>query len=355
MAYINDYKRLVSYIYSYPGGIRDRNVGFAKVEVKDGMFKINVSLKGVYTDAPEVFGVYLCVDKNVSQKGSCNLLHIGNVMVKNGAGQYADVLNAGNINMTQYDFSDVRGVVIAREDNRFYMMFSMWDDDVPDCTKVRFLQKDYKRDKEPAQTDVENYGLDKSDGDADSEKSAESAEFIESERKPESAEYIESEKKSEIAQYIDSERKTEIAENVEFEENVEYEENVEKAHIIESEVSTIPQMEELFNNCDYVNAFADDYCYDCIEVTLEQLRNTPLGDEEIVNNSFLEHGYYNFRHLLFGRVQKNEKHTEYFVGVPGMYCNRERFMASMFGFNNFKKSHRSDYANPYFGYWYQEI
>jgi len=27
----------------------------------------------------------------------------------------------------------------------------------------------------------------------------------------------------------------------------------------------------------------------------------------------------------------------------------------MFGFNNFKKSHRSDYSNPYFGYWYQEI
>ena len=37
----------------------------------------------------------------------------------------------------------------------------------------------------------------------------------------------------------------------------------------------------------------------------------------------------------------------YFIGVPGMYCNRERYMASMFGFNNFKKSHRSDYSNPY--------
>ena len=37
-----------------------------------------------------------------------------------------------------------------------------------------------------------------------------------------------------------------------------------------------------------------------------------------------------------------------------IYCNRERYMA-MFGFVNFKKSHRSDYANPHFGYWYQEI
>ena len=77
--------------------------------------------------------------------------------------------------------------------------------------------------------------------------------------------------------------------------------------------------------------------------------------QKLVHNSFLLHGYYNFRHILFGRVRDNLDNTKYFVGVPGMYCNRERYMASMFGFNNFKKSHRSDYSNPYFGYWYQEI
>ena len=81
----------------------------------------------------------------------------------------------------------------------------------------------------------------------------------------------------------------------------------------------------------------------------------PIQDKSIANNSFLIHGFYNFRHLLFGKVQENTNGTHYFIGVPGMYCNRERFMASMYGFGNFKKSHRSDYSNPYFGYWYQEI
>ena len=33
-----DYKRLVSYIYAYPGGVRDKNVGFAKAEVRNGQF-----------------------------------------------------------------------------------------------------------------------------------------------------------------------------------------------------------------------------------------------------------------------------------------------------------------------------
>jgi hypothetical protein len=67
------------------------------------------------------------------------------------------------------------------------------------------------------------------------------------------------------------------------------------------------------------------------------------------------HGFYRYRHLLFGRVAENDNGTKYFVGVPGMYSNKERHFAVMFGFNNFKKSHRSDYPNPYFGYWYMEV
>ena len=105
----------------------------------------------------------------------------------------------------------------------------------------------------------------------------------------------------------------------------------------------------------YIDAFDDDYLYDCVEVSTEVLKEMLSIENDIINNSFLIHGYYNFRHLLFGRVCENENNTHYFIGVPGMYCNRERYMASMFGFNNFKKSHRSDYSNPYFGYWYQEI
>ena len=154
---------------------------------------------------------------------------------------------------------------------------------------------------------------------------------------------------------MEDEEPQEWGEQVAIEDNAQMEQLEEVPYTITAELSPIPQMEELFNDCDYVDAFSDDYFHDCIEVTLEQLKRTPIGDEEIVMNSFLEHGYYNFKHILLGRVQKNEKHTEYFIGVPGMYCNRERFMASMFGFNNFKKSHRSDCSNPYFGYWYQEI
>lgn len=113
-------------------------------------------------------------------------------------------------------------------------------------------------------------------------------------------------------------------------------------------------VERLFIHADYVNAFDDDYYYDCIEVTPEMLKRF-MGNDAVGNNSFLMHSYYTYRHLLFGRVVDNDNGTKYFIGVPGMYSNKERYLATMFGFNNFKKSHRSDYPNPYFGYWYTEI
>ena len=54
-----DYQRLVSYIYSYPEGVKGRNVGFAKALVHQGQFKLNISLRGVKTDSPEMFGIYI--------------------------------------------------------------------------------------------------------------------------------------------------------------------------------------------------------------------------------------------------------------------------------------------------------
>ena len=127
----------------------------------------------------------------------------------------------------------------------------------------------------------------------------------------------------------------------------------QKAH--RANATQTDPFEKLFVRADYIDAFDDDYFYDCIEVSPEKLKCLNQNEIDIAGNSILLHGYYNFRHILFGRVRDNLDNTKYFVGVPGMYCNRERYMASMFGFNNFKKSHRSDYANPYFGYWYQEI
>ena len=68
-----------------------------------------------------------------------------------------------------------------------------------------------------------------------------------------------------------------------------------------------------------------------LQIELSDLRELPKKYWYLGNNSFLLHGFFNYRHLLFGRLP-NES---WFLGVPGIYERQERVMASIFGFSGF--------------------
>ncbi len=388
-----DYKRLVSYIYAYPGGVRDKNVGFAKAEVRNGQFKLTVSVKGVYTDTPELFGVYVMVDGKKHQPGGFTLLKTGTVMVNQGIGQYQDLFNPMNINQSGYTFEDISGIALARENEDFYRMFSLWEDCILNTEDITFAQPEAAAASNPVvQADSEEVSVkeqvNRTTGQEAERKSAEmSGNVRESETVRRNAEDV-SENEVEEAAVTSKPETPESAQSAGQQADLQQETAQMKAQQVRAMEAvqellfrntnpqgTMPQntklqdttpqnakpqeempaFEKVFINRDFIDAFEDDYFYDCVEVTPELLKQLPIEDDAVVNNSFLVHGYYNFKHILFGKVCENDNNTRYFIGVPGMYCNRERFMASMFGFCNFKKSHRSDYSNPYFGYWYQEI
>lgn len=388
-----DYKRLVSYIYAYPGGVRDKNVGFAKAEVRNGQFKLTVSVKGVYTDTPELFGVYVMVDGKKHQPGGFTLLKTGTVMVNQGIGQYQDLFNPMNINQSGYTFEDISGIALARENEDFYRMFSLWEDCILNTEDITFAQPEAAAASNPVvQGDSEEVSVkeqvNRTTGQEAERKSAEmSGNVRESETVRRNAEDV-SENEVEEASVTSKPATPESAQSAGRQADLQQETAQMKAQQVRAMEAvqellfrntnpqgTMPQntklqhttpqnakpqeempaFEKVFINRDFIDAFEDDYFYDCVEVTPELLKQLPIEDDAVVNNSFLVHGYYNFKHILFGKVCENDNNTRYFIGVPGMYCNRERFMASMFGFCNFKKSHRSDYSNPYFGYWYQEI
>lgn len=52
------------------------------------------------------------------------------------------------------------------------------------------------------------------------------------------------------------------------------------------------------------------------------------------NNQFLMHGYYNYRHLIV--FPKKDVDGEYWLGVPGIYHEREKMAARMYGFEKFE-------------------
>jgi len=56
---------------------------------------------------------------------------------------------------------------------------------------------------------------------------------------------------------------------------------------------------------------------------------------ELATNSFVLHAYYNYRQLLLLRY-RDRGQTAYYLGVPGIYYDREKRIARLFGFDAFE-------------------
>ena len=91
---------------------------------------------------------------------------------------------------------------------------------------------------------------------------------------------------------------------------------------------------------------------------LEMARIHPqdIGKLEISNwhygsNSFLVHGYYEHQYIVLGRIRRRDNEVDNVLGVPGVYTNQEKYMATQFGFKEFIPVEVSNMKTGTFGYW----
>lgn len=75
--------------------------------------------------------------------------------------------------------------------------------------------------------------------------------------------------------------------------------------------------------------------------------------QKMVHNSFLLHGYYNYRHLILGRLKEGNG-WKYYLGVPGNFYHREKMVAEMFGFEAFE-GEKDSAAPGDFGYFMKRV
>ncbi len=71
--------------------------------------------------------------------------------------------------------------------------------------------------------------------------------------------------------------------------------------------------------------------------------------QHLVNNSFLLHGFYNYRHIILGKEGET-----YYLGVPGVFYEREKMVALMFGFEAFE-CERGESKPGEFGYYLRKV
>ena len=154
------------------------------------------------------------------------------------------------------------------------------------------------------------------------------------------------------------------------------EENKDRLEIVDSEQKPIYTMEIPFQNIVSSDTMEDIWItmrkgreyikigknVQALQMELNDLRQFPKKYWGLGNNSFLLHGFFNYRHLLFGKLIDGN----WFLGVPGVYERQERVMASIFGFVGFlpfieaekenaelEESVLENYSSGQQGIWYQ--
>lgn len=92
----------------------------------------------------------------------------------------------------------------------------------------------------------------------------------------------------------------------------------------------------------------------CVRLELKDLRQLPKAYWYLGNNSFLLHGFFNYRYLILGMTEEFGV-KKWFIGVPGVFQNPERVMAALFGFPEFRSEKPSPINTGQFGYWYHYL
>ncbi|MDE5932238.1 MAG: hypothetical protein K2H40_07120 [Lachnospiraceae bacterium] len=86
--------------------------------------------------------------------------------------------------------------------------------------------------------------------------------------------------------------------------------------------------EQLLTTYEQIHPYGDNRIY--VKLAPKDFIVLRENYQHLVNNSFLLHGFYNYRYLILG------KEKDFYLGVPGVFYEREKMVALMFGFEAFE-------------------
>lgn len=104
--------------------------------------------------------------------------------------------------------------------------------------------------------------------------------------------------------------------------------------------------EQLLSAYEQIHPYGDNRTY--IKLEPKDFIVLRSNYQHLVNNSFLLHGFYNYRYVILG------KERDYYIGVPGVFYEREKMVALMFGFEAFE-CEGGEAEEGKFGYYLRKV
>ena len=318
-------KRFITYIYAYENTKKAGNTGFARIELRGEECRLEIHLRGVYA-AQTHCKIYLFRKQGSGIEGSL----IGEMDVRNGAGDFSVIMKTAHISTSLLSFFEMEGIFLCSEDGRIFM--SRWTEG------------------EPLTVDMEH--------------------FIEW-KAEQTEENIYAEESLHVEENMYAEENMHVKENMHARENIHAEKKQQENKIQTAQFDRESDNELRATELPARNFFPQYQWKDiweqflkshpasmpfseknitCIKIELKDIRELPRKYWYLGNNSFLLHGFFNYRYLVLGKIEEDNE-DKWFLGVPGIYQNQERVMAIIFGFPEFMP----EQVENRFGCWYRFI
>lgn len=275
------FKRFVAYLYYYENDTKEYLAGFAKVEMRGGICRLEIHLKGT-----EYAGQEGKVSLFIRREGKILTFPVGSMRLMSQSSDYTGRISEGELGDETCHMQDVCGILIQPGDGNFYG--SQWDDG-----EIHKEEIEMQAAEEPS---------------------------LQTEEVP-------------MRRIFPEQRRMEKAE--------------------EKEASIWEHWENLKRKMTILHPFEGENIT-CVHMELRDLRELPQKYWYLGNNSFLLHGFFNYRYLFFGE-QVTPEGRELFLAVPGVYQKPEKVMAAIFGFPQFRTEKPCQQLEGTFGYWYRRM
>lgn len=426
------YRRLISYIYAYEGEEKGKNIGFVKLESRNGQCRLSVNVKKIYAGGNDI-GVYLIA--------SGQEIPLGNIFIRNGSGEFRTIINVENVMGTGNSLDSCIGLVIHEKGEEWRVYKTVWEDAVAQAAELELAEVAEKKPDDTLERDkrlkkqieelnreideaakvgdniAEKENVEKENAAEDTAPAASGAPQNTSE--PELLQQLQPsggqskqpsadqppqlpadqwvqppagrQSQSPIGQQAqpptaqqaqpfaaqqsqppadqqsqpstDQPPQSSQSSSGPFIQSTQQEEiplGDPKAleHLDAEEEKWGPEVlwDRFWKHYPKMQAFDSPGTAEILTIRPQDIGLLPRENWGYGNNSFLLHGYYNYRYLIFARVG-DEKHTRarYILGVPGHYYSNEKYMASMFGFPHFVLAKTQPAQDGRFGYWYADV
>lgn len=370
------YDRQIRYIDYWCNKEKVGNAGYVKIEVREGIIQFAMRVTGLPpTDS---------VSREVYLTNGVKKVSIGSMVLTEGQGEFLRSFKDAQFMQDIFPYETLSDIRMGLSGNR--ELFCQWEEypaqetyrftdgpasgnrrrgrfvmnlrseeaeetlDIPVAAELEVEEKEIVSDEqEPvvAVTSDESKEPEETGGRSESSEFREDTEFL---RDDKVLEEVTSEAENRPIETADFRGVSAVVEeDSSGERNIENREKTENRDRIEETLQRrLPRYEppgatspRLYENkwdqlCFWyptIHPFQDGREY--LSVSPEDFVILQASYHKIVKNSFLLHGYYQYRHLVLTRVKRKGQNL-YYIGVPGNYYEKEKQVAVYFGFVSFE-------------------